>query len=427
MPSSKHALDRKRRPSAPAATKAFVFVVLAGTLSAPAQESGRSLIEYHDGLRVVHLFGDARERGRAHGRLLGRQVVALARAELGARFGRKPRRLDALRRALPRMIRFPADQREEIAGILEGIRAAGYDLRLEELDRDLDQRDLELANALDVFAPMSCSGVTVWGDRVVGGGVLTTRNFDWPYTCRELVDEVVLLVQHPREGPAYASLAWPGYTGVVTGINEYGIACFLHVGNGRITLAPEPESLPTASAARRILAAATPQNAARVAARELAETSPPISYITRVVLPRAPADAAPVNVFETDARRVVRRLPKDYCVVTNHFLARTDVRGVSLDSRQRYEQIEDLLTGYLTTGDHRVSVAEAWVALRRVQRGGRRAFGTLHSIVFRAAPWTLEIAIAEPTGPGRVAPAPASPGRRARLPRAALFGVQPGG
>jgi hypothetical protein len=54
-----------------------------------------------------------------------------------------------------------------------------------------------------------------------------------------------------------------------------------------------------------------------------------------------------------------------------------------------------------------------------VQRGGKRGFGTLHSLVFRSDPWCFELRLADSKPDGLVA-APAS-ARRHALERSDVF------
>lgn len=384
-----------------------------------AEVNGR--LENHDGLRILRVWGTPDERGYAHGVLLGKEVVAMARAEFAARFAKKPGRMEQIHKMLERMVRYPENVEEEMRAMYRGVKETVADLRLDEFDRDLMYEDLLVANALDIFAPIACSGMTVWGDKVVGGGVLTTRNFDWPYTGKHMVDDTLVLVEHPSEGAAFACITWPGYLGGITAVNERGLAVFLHVGSGRITIAPEPESYPTAIAAREILRTATVADAREVGARLIAETSPPISYISRLVLPRIPkGSSSPTIVFEADARKEVVREVEGYCVVTNHFLGRDDGRSISRDSQSRFDKITAGVEGNLSRGDRKISVAEAWESLSSVERGERRAFGTLHSLVFRGDPWVFELAIGTPAEGGMVRAATRSE-RRYSVPKKVLF------
>lgn len=408
------------------------FLVLAAALCAaaiPAQQAtpapksavcGR--VDVHDGLRILHTWGTPRERGFAHGSLLGKDVAALVTKEFAARFGRKEGMLTMARSALPRLIAYPDAVRAEIEGLYEGVVQSGADRRIPQLERDFDLDDLLVANALDVFGLMGCSGFTLHGEQVLGGGVLSARNFDWPYTGPHMIDGTIVLVQHQADGPSVASITWPGYVGVVTGINEDGLCAFLHVGTGKITMTPEPESLPTAVAARGILEQGRAADGAKVYEKALAllgDTSPPAGYLTRVALPTTPKDDLPMAVFEADSRKVVRAPATCGCVVTNHFLGRADGRAASKDSTDRQQNVQKGIDACLHEGDHQVSVEETWAMLAAVQRGGKRAFGTLHSLVFRPEPWCFELRIAEDKPEGLIG-APGST-RRYAIPRAVLF------
>ena len=389
--------------------------------AAEPQLHGR--VEWHDGLRVLRLWGTPEQRGYAHGYLLADDITAILREEFAARFARRPHFLQQARRALPRLIEYPDDIAAELTALWQGVVDRGVPLAAPALGRELDGTDLLVANAMDVFGLMGCSSFTVWGDQVAGGGVLTARNFDWPLTGRFLLSQTLLVVQHPADSERNptASIAWPGYVGAVTGVAADGAAAYLHVGSARIAL-PEPSSWPSAIAARRILETRA-TGGARFAAAEalLSYTSPPAGFLTHVVLPAVPAAGVPARMFETDAHRCVAGEGNGGpVVVTNHFRTRTDGRTRSRDSEKRAEIITDGLAGCTALDDRVVDVAEAWQVLGEVARG-RRRFGTLHAIVFRNDPWYFELRIADYDDEEGVVAAPASP-RRHVLTRAQVFG-----
>jgi hypothetical protein len=375
-----------------------------GAQAAPAATEVHGRLEHHGELRILRTWGTPAERGYAH------------------RFGRKPKLLEVARKSLPRLIDWPEDVRTELEALYQGVVASGADRKVPDLDREWDLDDLLVGNALDVFGLMGCSGFTVFGDAVVGGGVLTGRNFDWPFTGPHMVEQALLLVQHRPDGGAIASVTWPGYIGVVTGVNQDGIAAFLHVGSAEVTFVPEPDSWPTAIAAEQILARAHAADGERVFAQALellGYTSPPAGFLTRIVLPAPVGATSPLGLFEADARKVLRAAVDGQGVVTNHFLGRKDGREASKDSLDREQRVRAVIGECLAGGDHRIDVAEAWRMLTAVQRGGGHAFGTLHSLVFRHDPWCFELRIAKHQRDGLVA-APASP-RQFALPRAVVF------
>ena len=384
----------------------------AALAQAPAVRAVNGRLEEHGGIKLLRVWGTPAERGYAHGFLLGKEVAAVAIAEFTARFARQQPLLEQARMAVGRLIEYPDDVRAEIEALFEGLVASKADLQMPELERAFDLKDLLVGNALDVFGLMGCSSFTVWGEQVVGGGVLTGRNFDWPFTGKHMLEHTMLVVQHLGNGRAVASVTWPGFVGTVSGVSSEGIAAFLHTGSGKITRTPEPGSWPTAVAARAILAQSRAADGVAVfaeAKRLLGYTSPPIGFLTDVVLPQPPEGKAPVAVFETDSGSSVQGdETKGAFVLTNHFRTRKDGRSPSKDSLDREQRVRTCIEGCLGIGDKRVSIGEAWTILESVQRGGGHAFGTLHSVVFRHEPWCFELRVAVHEDKGLVA-APKSP------------------
>lgn len=381
-------------------------------------------VETHAGLTVLRVWGSPFERGYAHGRLLAKEFVVVAVPEFTARFARRPGLLQQARAAVDRLIEYPEDVQQELNGLWQGLVDSKVDLQMPELERAFDATDLRIANALDVFGLMGCSSFTLWGGQVEGGGVLTARNFDWPLTGAHMVEQTIVVVQHFADGRAVASVTWPGFVGTVTGVSSDGLAAFLHVGTAEITYTPEPSSWPTAIAARALLAAGTGDRATLEARGKdlLGYTSPPAGFLTHVVLPQAPADGSPALVFETDAKKCVPSTAGAGCeVLTNHFRTRTDGRKASKDSLDREQSLQKGIAGCVEVDDKVVSVAEAWKLLGSVDRGGKRGFGTLHSLVFRHEPWCFELRIATVQDAALVA-APVSE-RKFALTRAQLFAV----
>lgn len=392
----------------------------AGPLAPTPALHGR--LEVIDGLRVLRLWGSPEERGYAHGALLAEDIALVMRQEFAARFVSARPLLVQARAALSRLIEYPEDIGRELDALWLGVLATGADLFMPALGRPFDRVDLGVANALDVFGLMGCSGFTVWGEQVLGGGVLTARNFDWPLTGPHMLDQTLLIVQDHGDGRQVASLGWPGYVGTVTGVSGDGVAASLHVGSAQFR-PPEPSSWPAAVAARKLLESPAQGDARLAQAQSYIEyTSPPVGFLTHVVLPRVPASGAPAAVFEADARRCVCGARDDGAVVvTNHFLSRRDGTAPQRDSLRREEALQQELRACVSLGDQRVGVDEAWRALAGVEAGGGRYFGTLHALVFRHEPWVFEVGVAALDAQGALLAAPGG-GRRHRLSREQVFG-----
>jgi hypothetical protein len=83
-----------------------------------------------------------------------------------------------------------------------------------------------LINALDDLANNwpNCSALAVGEGRTSRGFYLAGRNLDYPVFVDLLVDLQSLFLITPEDGGSLASLAWPGYVGVLTGMNRAGVA-----------------------------------------------------------------------------------------------------------------------------------------------------------------------------------------------------------
>lgn len=140
------------------------------------------------------------------------------------------------------------------------------------------------------------------------GSGLLARAFD--FEVDEIFDrrKAVFLVRESGKIP-FASVAWPGLVGVVSGMNLEGVAIVVHGGRAR---EPQPSGEPVVHALRRVLSEARDSTEA---ARLLASRAPMVSHIVIVtdahgqslVIERAPGIADSV-----------RPLP-NRAATTNHF------------------------------------------------------------------------------------------------------------
>ena len=169
-------------------------------------------------LRTLELWGSPAERGRRHGQCLGADIRVLRRvlltylARISLYAGALP--LFGLLAWLARGFwpHIPPHLCQELAGV-----AAGADLGL---------ASLLLINVVDDLANNRprCSALAVGERRTTDGAYLMGRNLDYPLFIEPLARLKTLFLQEPRQGQPFASLAWPGYVGVCTGMNYAGVA-----------------------------------------------------------------------------------------------------------------------------------------------------------------------------------------------------------
>jgi hypothetical protein len=224
---------------------------------------GPALAE-HDGLIVVELAGSPYARGWQHGTLL-RERVRHLRGRLvndivfgqglatGAGF------LSILYGILTRMHpHIPRELREEMRGLADGARVPYRDILLLNCFDDLLHTLIQLnplvtpllhhrfvkpvlgffgAAPPPVPTPLpgfACSSFVLTGHASATGTPIHGRNLDYmvhdefidpdALVPRELRANVVVFVVRPERGRAFASVAWPGFVGLVTALNSDGLS-----------------------------------------------------------------------------------------------------------------------------------------------------------------------------------------------------------
>jgi hypothetical protein len=253
-------------------------------------------------LRKLELWGSPQERGRRHGQILGGDIRVLRRvllaylARISLYAGALP--LFGLLTWLARGFwpHIPPHLREELAGVATGA--------------DLGLGSLLLINVVDDLANNTprCSALAVGERHTAKGDYLMGRNLDYPLFIESLVHFQTLFLLEPHKRQPLASLAWPGYVGVCTGMNYAGVAL------AQLSAMSRERSLkgtPAALRYRQALEAGDTVNA--VAAHVL---NSPGTIGNNLLL----CDRQTALVLELSARRhALRRPHRGVLTATNHF------------------------------------------------------------------------------------------------------------
>ncbi|HOW69782.1 MAG TPA: C45 family autoproteolytic acyltransferase/hydrolase [Phycisphaerae bacterium] len=160
---------------------------------------------------VIQLRGaDAAALGKSHGRQLGKTIVPLYRAYFGRYFS-SPAEREACLKAVVGFKRFMLPEHvDEIRAL-----ASATGLTFE---------DLMLAQAfMDLTEAMACSTITLPAAASPDGVARFGRNLD--FASFDIADKnSVVLMFHPKDRYAFASVIWPGMVGVLSGMNEHGLS-----------------------------------------------------------------------------------------------------------------------------------------------------------------------------------------------------------
>lgn len=278
-----------------------------------ARHLGKSFARSRGKILDVRLAGAPAEIGQAHSGLLHREMVEVE----GAMFA-------DFRERMPWLLRtavldagafryrnvssgFDATRREEIAGQALGFVPDPFSNIFPTYQR------LVFLNALYDIA-LSFEGTPLVGcttffvdARATGGGVLLARAFD--FDVHPVFDQKKTVFSVLEDGRIpFLSVSWPGLVGVVSGMNEAGVAVVVHGARMGVTAT---SGEPVVHALRRVLSSA---RTAQDATRALADREPLVSHI--VVVADKQGDAFAVERAPGHPNHV-RSLGTAACV-TNH-------------------------------------------------------------------------------------------------------------
>ncbi len=282
----------------------------------PAAQSSQSWAKVRDGIREVYLQGSPEAIGAAHSRLLRDRMIAdeallwseyeryvpwwIARIGIEDWSRLRYRHLDR---------NLPEERRRELAAEALGFQPDPFAPRMATYDRMVFLYALyDIALPLEHSPLIGCTSLALDPTATANGHTLVARAFDFEAGEMFDRDKAVFLVRQDGRIP-FASVAWPGFSGVVTGMNAQGLVVVVH---GARAGDPSADGLPVSFALRSVLERA---HDADDAVEVLREQRVMVSHIVFVadgaghfaVVERAPG--APIYV-----RRSNRSI-----AVTNHF------------------------------------------------------------------------------------------------------------
>jgi isopenicillin-N N-acyltransferase-like protein len=329
----------------------------------PAETHGARLF-YQDNVPIAILSGTPEQMGRQQAGLLGgsaTQVLTFPRKFTKAMGAEAFYPLMVLAgRSL--MTHAPEAHQQEAVALADG--------------GQLDFGEIAVGNTLLELRRMGCSAVLVESPRSATGGPLFGRNLDFP-TLGELDRYSLVVVAHPDGRHAYASVTFPAAIGVISGMNDAGLAvATLDVyesadGSSRFNAA----GTPLAFVFRRILEECTTV----AEAEALLRSEKPTTWMNLAV-----CDREQTAVFEITPDTIVRRDPPDSLLAcTNHFRS----NGLAVDDQcWRYDRLT------AATAERTFDIDDVQARLHAANQGDL----TLQTMVFEPRDLALHLAIGPP-------------------------------
>ncbi len=215
---------------------------------------GKGFLEVKHGVKVLHVKGDAYDRGYQHGRLLAEEISFLIPEVLESAALVIAKTIDcSFKTAQEKMIigknsaekYIPIEFLEEMRGITDGISSRGYPLSFEDVflwntmydqwclyahpkysspnnlsDKNRIPSDIKTGSFLIKGA--GCSSFSAWGDAVDGEDLIFGKNMD-NLNLPGLLENRIMVVAKPSRGYGHAFITHPGMIGIDGGINEAGL------------------------------------------------------------------------------------------------------------------------------------------------------------------------------------------------------------
>jgi len=223
----------------------------------PARGSSRSWARFRAGLREVYLEGSPEAIGSAESYLLRDQMIAdesrlwddyrlfvplwIARVGIQDASRIRYRHLD---RAIPEA------RRRELAAQSLAFEPDPFSRRMPTYHRMIFLHALyDIALSFEHSPLIGCSTFALGPPMTSDGHALVARAFDMETDDALDTDKVVFLVREDGAIP-FASVAWPGFVGVVTGMNLEGVFVAVH---GARAGEPRAEGMPIAFSLREVL------------------------------------------------------------------------------------------------------------------------------------------------------------------------------
>ena len=258
-----------------------------------------------NGLRVVHVWGSPRERGRQQGQALAKEIKAGIERYMKRRVEEDQHySVGYQRQCAAAMVKhIPEEYLEEMRGVAEGAGVSYEQILLLHTHADMVHFGHEWGQVTDGRQRKSeslCSNFVAFGPATVGGKVYHGRNLDWN-TGTGIQEFATVLIEEPDKGIPFALLAWAGCIGSVTGMNAEGITF------GEMTSSTADETLdgmPLFFACRRILDGCHDLNEVE----QFVKTYPDTTGWNFMV---ADGEASDARAFEVDAKQRFVYRPND--------------------------------------------------------------------------------------------------------------------
>ncbi|MDR2883327.1 MAG: C45 family peptidase [Alistipes sp.] len=199
----------------------------------------------------------------------------------------------------------------------------------------------DIGHTMQEYMLVGCSSFATWGGRSADSTLLVGRNFDF-WVGDDFARNKVVAFYAPERGHKFASVTWPGMTGVLSGMNERGLTVTINAAKGA---PPTASAMPISLLAREILQYAATIDEAMAIARDRQ------TFVSESLLIGSAADGRAAVIEKSPEHTALYSPDGDHLVCTNHFQSAdfaTDKYNTeniaTSDSPWRLRRIDELIS-----------------------------------------------------------------------------------
>ncbi|MBS1589814.1 MAG: peptidase C45 [Bacteroidetes bacterium] len=259
----------------------------------------------------------------------------------------------------------------------------------------------DIGHALQNMMLVGCTSFGAWGDKTVNGSMLLGRNFDF-WVGDKFAENKIVSFYKPKNGFAFASITWGGFTGVVSGMNEKGLTVTINAARSDI---PFGAATPVSLVAREVL-----QYAANID-QAIAIAKKRKMFVSESFLVGSTADKKSIIIEKTPSQLDVYDPGVNVIQCTNHYQSKLfENQKLNLEQKDksasvyRYQRLQELMQqNYPLTPQKMATILRDRRGLggANIGDGNEKAVNQLiahHSIIFQpdslkfwisTSPWQL--------------------------------------
>jgi hypothetical protein len=236
----------------------------------------------------------------------------------------------------------PEEFREEIYGISLSC-TREFDAIGTPYERQLNYHAAhDIGHTMQEYMLVGCSSFAAWGGRSADSTLVVGRNFDF-WVGDDFARNKIVAFYSPDRGHRFASVTWPGMTGVLSGMNERGLTVTINAAKGA---PPTASAMPISLLAREILQyAATIDEAMKIAQSRR-------TFVSESLLIGSAADGRAAIIEKSPRKTALYSPDGEYLICTNHYQSpafaddKHNMENIATsDSPWRFRRIEELIVG----------------------------------------------------------------------------------